>query len=428
MNHLNNFISVGVDVAADSSWICIATPDGKEFVKPFKVNHFCEDNLKNAVKSIKKAEKLYSTNSKIFLESTGIYHFPLFCYLKNLGFDVFVINPLISNSNKNVGIRKVKNDKFDSRRIAKLGYDPTLKVSLIPTELILNLRSLCREYYSLVDYRSSYIIKLKSNLRLVFPGYVKVFSDIAGITSLAILKNFSTPENIINTPSSELINFIALHSRKGIKKSKESYNKLLSAAKSALNFRCNINSIFKLISIQIQFIEEYNNKINLILSNIKDFVTENSSEPFVKQIHLTDSIPGVGFLSAVTLMCEIGDFNSFSKPKQLFAYFGVDPSVCESGEFKGTKNKISKRGSRIGRRVLYAIALASVRVKRCGDAINPVLQTYYQNKKLSKPKKVALGAVMHKVSNIIFAVLRENKPFEHRTPEEHKQLYNRKVA
>lgn len=428
MNYLYNFISVGIDVAADSSWICIITPDGKEFAKPFKVNHFCENNLRNAVKSIKKAEKLYSTNSKIFLESTGIYHLPLFCYLKNLGFDVSVINPLISNSNKNVGIRKVKNDKFDSRRIANLGYDPTLKVSLIPTELILNLRSLCREYYSLVDYRSSYIIKLKSNLRLVFPGYVKVFSNIAGVTSLAILKKFSTPENIINSPSSELINFIALHSRKGIKNSKKSYDKLLAAAKSALNFRCNINSIFKLISIQIQFIEEYNNKINLILSNIRDFVTENKSEPFIKQIHLIDSIPGVGFLSAVTLMCEIGDFNSFSKPKQLFAYFGVDPSVYESGEFKGTKNKMSKRGSRIGRRVLFSIALASVNIKRCGNATNPVLRTYYQNKKLSKPKKVALGVVMHKVSNIIFAVLRENKPFEHRTPEEHKQLYNRKVA
>ncbi|EMS71436.1 transposase IS111A/IS1328/IS1533 family protein [Ruminiclostridium cellobioparum subsp. termitidis CT1112] len=85
--------------------------------------------------------------SRIFMESTGIYHFPLFCHLKELGFEVFVINPLITNSNKNVGIRKVKNDKYDAKHIAGLGYSPDLKVSVMPAELIMNLRCLCREYY-----------------------------------------------------------------------------------------------------------------------------------------------------------------------------------------------------------------------------------------------------------------------------------------
>jgi transposase len=56
------------------------------------------------------------------MESTGLYHFPLFCFLKELGFEVFVINPLITNSTKNSGIRKVKNDKKDAKRIAKLAY------------------------------------------------------------------------------------------------------------------------------------------------------------------------------------------------------------------------------------------------------------------------------------------------------------------
>jgi hypothetical protein len=55
--------------------------------------------------------------------------------------------------------------------------------------------------------------------------------------------------------------------------------------------------------------------------------------------------------------------------------------------------------------------------------INPVLHEYYQKKKESKLKKVALGAVMHKVSNIIFAVLRDSKPYELKTPEEHRALY-----
>lgn len=40
-------------------------------------------------------------------------------------------------------------------------------------------------------------------------------------------------------------------------------------------------------------------------------------------------------------MKEIGNFAAFSKPKQLFAYFGLDPAVKQSGKFEGTKIKIS---------------------------------------------------------------------------------------
>jgi len=66
----------------------------------------------------------------------------------------------------------------------------------------------------------------------------------------------------------------------------------------------------------------------------------------------------------------------------------------QSGEFTGTQNKMSKRGSRLLRRVLFTIALANIRTKRDKTACNPVLMEYYKNKCQSKPKKVALGAVM----------------------------------
>jgi transposase len=237
------------------------------------------------------------------------------------------------------------------------------------------------------------------------------------------MKNFSTPEDILNAQPNEVIDLIAFSSRKGLKYAKDKYEKLITAAKNALNFRYNLSTVYDVLDIHIHFVEEFDKKIDLVLAKIKAFVDKNKSESFVQQIEYLDSINGVGFLSAVTLMCEIGDFAAFSKPKQLFAYFGIDPSVSESGKFKGTENKMSKRGTRIGRRVLYAIALASVRVKRNGVAINLVLHEYYQKKKESKPKKVALGAIMHKVSNIIFAVLRDSKTYELKTPEEQRKQY-----
>ena len=38
---------------------------------------------------------------------------------------------------------------------------------------------------------------------------------------------------------------------------------------------------------------------------------------------------------------------------------------------------------------------------------------------------VAIGAVMHKVCNVVFAVLRDKKAFELRSPEEHCKQYQR---
>ena len=71
-----------------------------------------------------------------------------------------------------------------------------------------------------------------------------------------------------------------------------------------------------------------------------------------------------------------------------------------SGKFVGTEMHMTKRGSRIARRAVFAVALASIRTKRNGEGINPYLREYYEKKSGQKPKMVALGAVMHKVCNL----------------------------
>lgn len=119
---------------------------------------------------------------------------------------------------------------------------------------------------------------------------------------------------------------------------------------------------------------------------------------------------------------------NFSNPDKLVAFFGIDPSVKQSGQFEGTQNKMSKRGSRLLRRVLFTTALANVRKKRNGKEHNPVLYDFYRKKCINKVKKVALGAAMHKMVFTIFAVLRDKKPFELRKPEEHAKTLNKKAS
>ena len=143
---------------------------------------------------------------------------------------------------------------------------------------------------------------------------------------------------------------------------------------------------------------------------------------FDEDVQLLCSIPGIGFNSAVVIVAEMGDISLFRKPKQLAAYFGLDPGERQSGTFKGRKNKLSKRGSPQVRAELHMAAVSSVSRNRDGTYKNPVLAGYYEKKCAEKPKKVAHVAVMRKLSNIIYAVLRDRKPFELRTPQEHMRL------
>ena len=207
--HNKNYISVGIDVGSAFSFMTILAPDETVILKPFKITHNNKDSLERAVSEIKKAEELYSLESRTFLESTGIYHFPLFCYLVDCGFNASIINPIITHSTKNGNIRKVKNDKIDSKGIAKLGLSKDIPVSQFPAKLVLELRSLTRKYYDLTDERSAHINKLKGDLHTVFPQYLDVFCDVTGKTSTMILRQYGTPDKILRGHKKTMIEKIS---------------------------------------------------------------------------------------------------------------------------------------------------------------------------------------------------------------------------
>ncbi|WP_083599569.1 IS110 family transposase [Caloranaerobacter azorensis] len=54
------------------------------------------------------------------MESTGHYSSILFHFFHNSNFEVCIVNPIQTNSIKNIKVRKVKNDKVDAYRIAIL--------------------------------------------------------------------------------------------------------------------------------------------------------------------------------------------------------------------------------------------------------------------------------------------------------------------
>ena len=341
------FISVGIDVGADFSWMSIALPNQQFVGKPYKILHNKLCSLSTAVSKIKEAEELYSLESRIFLESTGIYHYPLFCYLRDKGFNCSVINPIITKNSTNINIRKVHNDRFDSQKAALVGLKPDLKVSLMPSDLALNCRNLCREYYDLMDNRSAYVNKLQGELRMAFPQYLGIFSKVTTNTSLTLLETYTSPSAFIAADRQEIIDTIKSTARFGLAYAQNKYDAIIQAANEANDFGYIIDSNIRRIRLYISFIRKYDEEIASILDALHKLVDTNEGTDFVKQIHLIETFKGAGFLSAVSLMGEISDFSAFSKPKQLFAYFGLDPAVKQSGKFEGTKIQMSKRGSAI---------------------------------------------------------------------------------
>lgn len=428
MSKFFNCPVVGIDISADFSYVAILSPNGDIYKKSFKIKHDVS-GFNHLLKEIKKVEEEFNMKTGIFMESTGVYHLSLFHFL-NKNFDnTFVINPLVTNCNKNGDIRKVKNDKKDALSIAKIGKFQNIKLSQGISLDIFLLRSLIREYYKLIDTCSAFKKKLSADLRVIFPGYNTVFSNITSLSSIAILSKYPSPKAVLDAPKDAILDILITKSKKGVLWAEKIYSNLYNIASEANVIGLPLPGLSIKITSNIVLINAIESETLNLLNEIRNLINSPNFPKQVKtNIELIISIPGIGELTAITLVAEIGDINGFIKPKHLVAFFGIDSYVNESGKFKGNQNRISKRGTRIGRRALYSVALASIRKNRNEVPINKILLDYYQANLKGKKSKVALVAIMHKILNYIFAVLRNQKPFELRDPRIHKQMFLENTA
>ena len=418
------YLSVGLDVGADFTWMSIMLPNGILSGKPFKIIHSDPQSREQAVAKIKEAQEMYSLESRCFLESTGIYHIPLLYFLRDKGFDCSVINPIITKNSTNMNVRKLHNDKFDSKKAAKVGLDASLKTSIIPDDEVIDLRNLVRDYYYFKDLQSAVVLKLTAELKVSFPAYRKVFSKVTTQTSLKLLEAYPLAADMLDAPKDELVETIRKTARFGKKYALSKYDAICAAAKDAAIFGRALPSNALRIRLYIKTYREYQEHLDSILEELHKAVDKLEGTPDYDRILLLQTLRGIGFLSAVVLIAEMGSFDLFPSPKKLYAYFGLDPAVKQSGKFNGDRVHMSKRGSSLARRILHMAALNNLKVEKgTKTPVNPVIHSYYANKCKSKKKNVAVGAVMHKICNIIFAMLRDNKPFEMITPQEHCEQY-----
>lgn len=129
--------------------------------------------------------------------------------------------------------------------------------------------------------------RLKLDLHTVFPQYLSVFSNITGVTSLMILREYPTPDKLLCGHRKTMINKIMKSSRKGEVKSTEKYNKLIAADEASKKFNASIDSIYFNIFIILDIIEMLEKQTTALLQRMQLLIEEHGNE----KIFYLKSIP-----------------------------------------------------------------------------------------------------------------------------------------
>jgi transposase len=124
----------------------------------------------------------------------------------------------------------------------------------------------------------------------------------------------------------------------------------------------------------------------------------------LEDLQILTSIKGINAKTAGPVLAEIGSIGKYASYKKLIAYAGLDPSIHQSGKFVG-KSKLSKRGNRHLRRVIYLMTSCVVRV-------NDSFKAYFiQRKSEGMHSQKAIFATAHKLIRVIFAMLSQRTYF-----------------
>jgi transposase len=131
-------------------------------------------------------------------------------------------------------------------------------------------------------------------------------------------------------------------------------------------------------------------------------------EALKRDFALLTSIDGVGPITALTVLAEIGDLRRFERARQLTAYVGVSPQIVRSGTSVRGKTRMCKRGNERVRRALYLSAMATLNTREP----NSLSAMHARLCREGKQGKAALGAVMRKQLTIMRAVIISGIPYD----------------
>lgn len=314
----------------------------------------------------------------VAMESTGVYWKPIFNLLEG-SFEVLLVN-----ASHIKAVPGKKTDIKDCEWIADLLSHGLLKGSFIPPQPIRDLRDLTRYRKSLSDERSREINRLQKLLETANIKLSSVATDVMGVSGKAmmeaILSGSTDPEILADLAKGRLRN-------------------KLSLLKEALQGRFRPHHRFLLGQIlsHLDFLDE------AIEEMTKE--VEKRLGPFLQQIELLKTIPGVKQRMAEVILAEIGaDMSRFPTHRHLASWAGLCPGNNETaGKRKSGK---TRKGDRWLKRGLTESSWAVSRAKET------YLSSLYHRIVRRRGKRKATVAVAHAIIVMAYHILKHKVPYK----------------
>jgi transposase len=282
---------------------------------------------------------------------------------------------------KNVPGRKT--DVKDAEWIAQLVRHGLVARSFVPPPAIRDLRELVRHRRTLIETRTAMrnrVLKLLEGANIKLSG---VASDAFGVSGMAMLDALAAG----TSRASEMADLA-----RGRMRRKH------AALEAALDGRMREHQRF-LLAMPLRQLRDIERDIEALDARI-----EAQLEPFQAQHRLLMQIPGVDWVTAATIIAEIGtDMAVFATARRLAAWAGAAPGNHESaGKPKGAA---TRKGNVFLKAALFAAASAAVRTK------GSHYRDKYNRLRARRGPVRALMAIVHKLLIAAFHMLATGEAF-----------------
>ena len=393
-------IYAGVDIAKVDHVIGAVDERGSEACRPM--------SFKNSASGFERCEAWLEGVAEapgdvlVGMEATGHYWMALYAFLTSRGYAVAVIDPLqVRAVRRFKGMGGVKNDRVDAGLIAeamRIGqYDPTR----LATDDVMSLRSLTRYHQSLKAELAEVKTQCTCLLDSYFPEFCGAFSDMFGAAGRAVLSRSPLPSELSRRRAGSLQRDISEAAR-GSRRVDGKGAEVKALAARSVGIRLGEGAA----SFQIKSLVRQMDFLDAECAGVEARVREllERVEPLVL------TIPGVSYTTGAQIVAEVGDVSRFRSASALVSYAGINSSVCQSGMFDSGGGPITKHGSPYLRRALW---LAANRARQ----YDPSLREFYERKRAEgKCHRVAVTAVARKLCHIVFAVMRDQVPYDPARP------------
>lgn len=401
-----NTISIGIDVGSVDNAVFIMKADGEKHCS-FSVKNNLPGAKILSQKIVSAMTSLKAENFVVGMEATSIYGNHLVYFLRedytlsNFPKKIHVFNPRQVNKFKESYPDLPKNDDVDAFVIADyLRFGRTNKEIYMDDYRYKALQNLTRARFTAVQNLSREKQRFLNFLFLKFSNMAtdNVFSDTFGATSLAVIEEFLTVDDVANMDFNELLEFIKAKGHNRFDNPEAVTKALQAAARGSYRLPKTINdSVNQVLSIQIS-------SIRALDSQIKSF--DKAIKEQIKLIPNTlESIKGIGPVYAAGIIAETGDINRFENQGSLAKYAGLVWNQHQSGKFEAEDTKLIKSGNRYLR---YYLIEAANSVRRCTPEYTRFYNLKFKEVNRFQHKR-ALALTARKLVRLIFVLLKTNR-------------------